>query len=364
MRELWDRWDGVAERAPWLRRTVATVGPAFAILLLQVVFFPLTSSQGSSGLLWGIYLLGMVLGLLNALVAVGMALVYRANRILNFAQGELGTVPTILAVNLIVYSSIPYFLGLFTGLASALVLGGLIEFLIIRRFYRSSRLILTVATIGLSQLLAVCGLLLPRLWGKPSTSLQIDVPFTLDFTLKPIIFHADDVLALVLAPLALIGVALFLRYTAAGIAVRASAERADRASLLGIPVKGLHTLVWTIAAGLSFIGLFLRAGIIGLPVLTLISFGPLLFALAALMLGRLTNLPAIACAAVSLGILEQAIVWNHPRDPNLVYPVVAGIVLAALFLRRRSTSRLDADEASTWQAADEVRTVPLSLIHI
>ena len=137
MRELWDRWDRLADRAPWLRRGLATVGPALAILVLQIVCFPLTSKQGASGLLWGIYLLGIILGLLNALVAVGMALVYRANRILNFAQGDLGTVPTILAVNLIVYSSIPYFIGLLTGLVGAVVLGGLIEFLIIRRFYRA-----------------------------------------------------------------------------------------------------------------------------------------------------------------------------------------------------------------------------------
>ena len=177
--------------------------PALAILLYQVCFFPLQSQNGSSGALWGIYLLGIILGLLNALVAVGMALVYRSNRILNFAQGDLGSVPTVLAVNLIVFSSVPYFVGLLTGLVGAVVLGGLVEFLIIRRFFRASRLILTVATIGLSQLLAVCGLLIPRIWDKPPTSLQIKAPFTVDFTLSPIIFHAESVLALVVAPLAL-----------------------------------------------------------------------------------------------------------------------------------------------------------------
>ena len=124
------------------------------------------------------------------------------------------------------------------------------------------------------------------------------------------------------------------------MAVRASAERGDRASLLGIPVKALQTLVWALASLLSFIGLFLRAGIVGLPVLTLLSFGALLFALAALMLGRLTNLPAIALSAVALGVLEQAVVWNNPRSPELVYPVVAGVVLVALFVRRKSTGRV------------------------
>ena len=361
MRSLWARWDRVSQRAPWLRRVLVFVGPAFAILLLQIFFFPLQGKGGSSGVLWGIYLLGITLGLLNALVAVGMALVYRSNRILNFAQGDLGGVPTSLAVNLMVYSSVPYFIGLLTGLVGAVVLGGLVEFLIIRRFFRSSRLILTVATIGLSQLLAVCALLIPSIWDKPPTSHQIDVPFSFQFTLDPIIFHSDDVLALIVAPLALMGVAAFLRFTSIGMAVRASAERSDRASLLGIPVKGLQTLVWSLAALLSFVGLFLRAGIVGLPVITILSFGALLFALAALMLGRLTNLPAIALSAVALGVLEQAVVWNNPRNPELVYPVVAGVVLVALFLRRRSATRLDADSSSSWQAADEVRSVPFEL---
>jgi branched-chain amino acid transport system permease protein len=361
MREFWNWWDRTSERMPWLRKFLVVAGPALAILALQVAFFPLKSENGSSGALWGIYLLGIILGLLNALVAVGMALVYRSNRILNFAQGDLGGVPTVLAVNLIVFSGVPYFIGLLTGLVGAIVLGGLVEFLIIRRFFKASRLILTVATIGLSQLLAVCGLLIPKLWDKPPTSLQIDAPFSFEFTLSPIIFHAESVLALVIAPLALVAVALFLRYTAIGMAVRASAERGDRASLLGIPVKALQTFVWALAALLSFIGLFLRAGIVGLPVLNLLSFGALLFALAALMLGRLNNLPAIALSAVALGVLEQAVVWNNPRSPELVYPVVAGVVLVALFLRRKSSTRLDADGASTWQAADEVRAVPYEL---
>ena len=72
-------------------------------------------------------------------------------------------------------------------------------------------------------------------------------------------------MALVVAPLALLGVAVLLRYTNIGIAIRASAERADRASLLGVPVKRLQTVVWALAALLSFIGVFLQAGIHGLP---------------------------------------------------------------------------------------------------
>lgn len=339
-------------RSETARRWASALGPALAIVVVQLLFFRMPV---------GVYLFGLILGLLNALVAVGMALVYRANRILNFAQNDLGTAPTVLAANLMVFSGLPYLLGLGTGLVAAVVLGVVVELAIIRRFFDASRLILTVATIGLSQLLTVGSILLFNIWGETPRSHQIDVPFTFDFTVDKWVFHADDLVAVVVAPLALLAVAAFLRYTSVGIAVRASAERADRASLLGVPVKRLQTLVWAVAAALSFVGVFLRASIIGLPVITVLTFGGLLFALAALMLGRLTNLPAITASAVALGVLEQGVVWNHNRSPELVYPVVAAIVVIALLARRRSTSRVDADDSSSWQAADEVRPIPFEL---
>jgi branched-chain amino acid transport system permease protein len=337
---------------PRAHRAAQVVGPALAILALQVVAFPMPG---------GVYVLGAIVGLLGALVAVGMALIYRANRILNFAQSDLGAVPTVLAAYLVAFSGLNYLLSVTLGLLAAVTLGAAVELLVIRRFFRASRLILTVATIGLSQLLTVAALLLPSVWGERPSTQQIDVPFTATFTVDPIIFNADHLVALIVAPLALVAVAVFLRSSAYGIAVRASAERADRASLLGIPVRRIQTLVWAIAALLSFVGVFLRAGIVGLPVVTSLSAGALLFALAAVMLGRLTDLPAIALSAVALGILEQGVVWNNPRSPEMVYPIVAGVILVALLVRRRGAARTEHDGASSWQTADEVRPIPREL---
>ena len=61
----------------------------------------------------------------------------------------------------------------------------------------------------------------------------------------------------------MVAVALFLGTTRLGTAIRGSAERSERALMLGIPVSWLSTLVWSIAAALSFLALFLRAGILG-----------------------------------------------------------------------------------------------------
>jgi branched-chain amino acid transport system permease protein len=338
--------------APLARRAATLAGPAAAILAVQLVLYPMPL---------GVYLLGVVLGLLGALVAVGMALVYRANRILNFAQADLGFAPSVLAVNLIVYSGLTYLLAVAVGLVAALALGALIELAIIRRFFHASRLILTVATIGLAQLLTVGALLLPMIWDERPGSLQVDVPWSIRFDVSPVVFSGDDLLALIVAPLALLAVAAFLRFTSVGMAVRASAERADRASLLGIPVRRIQTLVWALAALLSFIGVFLRAGVVGLPSITVLGFGGLLFALAALMLGRLDDLPAVALAAVALGVLEQGVAWNNPRTPEVIYLVVAVIVVVTLALRRRSTARSEQGESSSWRTADEVRPIPVEL---
>jgi branched-chain amino acid transport system permease protein len=331
---------------------LSSAAPAIAIVVVTLVAFPVPL---------GVAVQGLILGLLGALIAVGMALIYRANRILNFAQGELGTAPTVLAVSLIVYSGWNYFLALSVGIVGSLLLGTLVELAIIRRFFKAPRLILTVATIGLAQLLAIGAILIPLIWDKRPTTNIVHVPFTLNFTIEPIVFSADHVVALVVAPLALLGIALLLRHTSLGIAIRASAERSDRASLLGVPVKRLQTVVWALAALLSFVGVFLQAGILGLPVIQTLNLSVLLASLAALMLGRLTDLPSITMSAIALGLLEQGISWNYPRNPELVDPIFAAVIVVCLLVRKMGSTRAEQDSASSWKSADEVRPVPREL---
>jgi branched-chain amino acid transport system permease protein len=351
---------------------VATFGPALVIVALQQVLFPSTGAGG--GYLWGLVVQGLTLGLLTALVALGMALVYRANRIINFAQGDLGLVPAALAIDLIVFSGLHYVLALAVGLAAALVVGGVVELAIIRRFFRSGRLLLTVATIGLAQLLAFGSLMLPRLWGEDPLNSRIDVPWGWRTEIAPLIFDAGYPVAWVLAPLAIAAVAAFLRFTHVGIAVRAAADRADRASLLGIPVGRLHTYVWAIAAALSSLALFLQAGIVGVPLGSPVGLTVLLSALAALMLGRLSNMPAIVASAMALGLLEAHVRWNDElivgpfhldlSSDSVVAPILAVVILATLLVRRRDVSRAASDATSSWQSAGEVRPIPSELARL
>src|ERR671925_1683007 len=71
------------------------------------------------GLPLGIIVLGLVFGSLYALIAVGLVLVYRANRVVNFAQAELGVVAAVLAIELVIEYDLNYFVAIATGFAAA-----------------------------------------------------------------------------------------------------------------------------------------------------------------------------------------------------------------------------------------------------
>lgn len=343
------------------RRLVTTFGPALTIVLAQLVFFPLSS---------GLFLRGVIIGTLTALVALGMALVYRANRIINFAQADLGFAPAVVTFLLLTESGLPWLAAVAIGLGSALALGAGAERLVIRRFFRAPRLLVTIATIGMSQILVGAALLIPALWGLGLTDMvgvgdRMPAPFDHVVRIGGVNFDANSLLALAVAPACVALIGLFLRRSNLGIAVRASADNADRASLLGIPVFRVQSVVWMLAAGLGFTAVFLRSGILGLPVFgSALAFPVLLRALVAFLVGRMTNLVGVTATAVALGALEVGVTQNHDNDITLTQPVLAGIVVIALVLYRRSVAERGSSEESAWRGAEEVRPVPPRLARL
>ena len=335
----------------WLRGAARTFGPATAVVAITVVWFPMPV---------GGFVSGVILGLLGALSALGLALIWRANRVVNFAQGDLGAVPATLAVLLITLTGLPWLLAMSIGLASAVLVGLLADILVIRRFFRAPRLIMTVATIGLSQVLAFATLYLPELWGEGPAIRTLPAPFEWSAEIGGVVFDANDLIAVVAAPLILIAVALALRLTDTGVAVRAAAERSDRAAVLGIPVRRLEAQVWTLAAVLSFCSVALTAGVASLPFGFGLGLTVLLRALAAMVVGRMTHLVAITATAISLGVLESGIRWST-GETWLVSPFLAALIIISLLLERRGTARADSDETSSWSAVGDVRPTPYQL---
>jgi ABC-type branched-subunit amino acid transport system permease subunit len=348
-----------ATTAPKVEREIARdrlrqVAPGLAVVVAALVL---------QRLLWpaplGVLVQGLVLGGLTALTAFGIALVHRADRIVNFAQGDLGGVPAGLAVLLIVSSGWPYPLALATGLVVAVALGALVHGGVIRRFARAPRLVLTLATIFLAQILAAGAVGLPRAFGLTVPPQSFPSPFDFSFSIGTVVFSGNEVVAMVAIPLAIAGLAAFLRLTSVGVAVRASAESAERAALLGVPVRRVQMVVWILATLFSAMSTFLRAGVLGLPIGLL---GPtiLLRALAAAVIGRMERLPVILVAALGLGMLESAVTY-HTGRAILVSPVLFVVILGALLVQRAARGGRRDEVASSWPAARAVRPVPRRL---
>ncbi len=332
---------------------MAAVGSVGAVLVLQLALFPIP---------FGVWLQGAVLGLLGSLMAVGLGLTYRLNKVINFAQGDLGTAPAVLAVGLIAFSGVNYLVGLATGLVASILLTATVEIVVVRRFRRSPRLILTVATIGLAQLLVVLSLLIPRIWGQtPIASATVAFPWHLAWHVGPVVFTADHLVAVIVSVACLTGVSLWFTRSDIGLAVQAVGDRRDRASMLGIPVGRLQSVTWVVAGVLSFASIFFQATILGLPLDPTYGLTALVTALAALALGNFTELPVIAASAVALGILEQGVAWNDPTNPALGLAVLAGVVFAAIVVRQLLANRTDREVESSLALAGSVRDLPAAL---
>jgi ABC-type branched-subunit amino acid transport system permease subunit len=323
----------------------------------------------------GVVVQGMLLGALTALFAVGLALVFRANRIVNFAQGDLGAVPAIFAVLLLSgdvdggtpnwITGQPYPVAFLTGLVAAILLGFIVERTFINRFNRGPRLILTVATIGIAQLLTAFALFMPGwfgLGGSGSARPVVNPPFDVSIEIGGVFFDDNDLMVFIVVPILLAALTIFMRYTRVGIAVRAAAARADRAATLGVPIGRIQSIVWVIATVLAFVTVFMRAGVVGIPLGSAFGVLVLVRALAAAVIGRMDDFARIAAAALGIGIVEQAIVFETGRD-LYVFPVLFVIVVGALMLARPRDrgSRVEDQEVSTWQAAREVRPIPTEL---
>lgn len=340
-----------AER--WWRPATWAVG-AFGALAVAGAALP-------QGLPLGVVLLGLVYGGLTALTAIGLVMVYRAARIVNFAQAEIGGLSSSVAVVMVAGWHLPYFLALPVGLAVAVAAGAWIDLTLMRFLFRTPRLLVTVATIGLAQVLAAGELEIPHLTAHLSALSSFTTPFTVKFVVGPIVYNGNHLIAMVVVPLALVGLALFFGRTDAGIAIRGAADSRERALTLGIPVGRLSLITWMIAAGLSAVAAMLTAGITQAGDLGAFA-GPetLLPALVAAVIAGMESMPVAFFASLAIGVLQQAVFWSYPESATVDVALFA-VVLIALLLQRRRISRRDDEDLGGFVALHEVAPVPAAL---
>jgi branched-chain amino acid transport system permease protein len=310
----------------------------------------------------GIVLVGVVYGSVYALGAMGLILIYRANRFINFAYGALGSLVGVLAIGLVQVHGLNYWIALPAAVVVGGLIGGLTEVVTIRRFSRSPRLIVTVASIGLAQVFGGFELLGTTHEGFTGLLGAFSPPFNITFHFSVATFHSADLLIMIVVPAVIAFLAWFLLRTDVGVAVRAAAENEDRALLLGIPVRRLATIVWVIAGAMAVLTYMLSAPFEGVKP-GIASNGPtvLLPLLAAAVIARLESLPAAFFAAVGLGIAEQLVHWDVPNHPAFIYAVYLAAILVALLAQSGKLSRAQVSGASSWASITVLKPIPQEL---
>ncbi|HEU5085758.1 MAG TPA: ABC transporter permease [Acidimicrobiales bacterium] len=310
-----------------------------------------------------VYGAGLGNGVLYGLTAIGLILVYRTNRIINFAAAGLGAVPGVFAALLVAARGVPFLVAFVVAMAGGAAVGALADVVVVRRFAAAPRLILTVGTLGLVQILAFVAVFVPG-WvgGAESTGSVIPTPFDdIELLLDGrSMIDGAQLFAVAVVVVLTAGLAAFFRFTRIGIAVRASSENPDRALLLGVPVRLIGTIAWSVAGLFAGTTIFLRSALIGIPFDGSLGFAVLLYALAAAVVARMERVGLALAAGVGIGILEAAAVTSTGA-PDLTSAIMLGVILVALLAQRGALSRAADAGAATLQVVKEYRPVPLEL---
>lgn len=352
-----ERWSGL----PKGRRLLGTYVAAAALGYL-LYNLPGTGSFLNDRVPVGTLVAGAIFGTVTGLLALGLILIYRTNRFINFAYGSMGSFAGVIAIGLHLEKGVNFFVALPIGVVIGILTGAVVD-LIVRRFRTTSRLILTVASIGIAQILSVIELLIAtKVLGFISLTGGFTIPLDITIFLDGGTLTGDQILIAMVVPPVLGALAFFLLKTDVGIAVRAAAENADRALLLGIPIKRLSTIVWMVAGGLAALTFVLKAPFTGV-VPGVASTGPvvLLPALAAAVVARMESLPVAFGAGVGLGVMEQIVRTNTSGSPTFQNMVFLVVILAALLLQRGKLSRAEDSAGSSWSATAVLKPIPEEL---
>lgn len=246
-------------------------------------------------------LTGLSGGSLYALVALGLVLIYRSARVLNFAHGDVATFGTFVA-----FSIVSRGLPLSLGLPAAIGVGGVVAML----FYfgalvpaqrkGATQLGQVILTLGLSlvlQGLTVYG------WGAEPDSFPFPLSDSKVWQVGPVFVSELSLGTLAAAAAASLLLYLLTQRTRLGLAMRATSENLAAAQTLGIPTRQVLAFAWGTAAALAVIaGVFLAPALLLDPFFML---DPLFKGLAAAVLGGLNSLPGAVLGGLVLGVAES-----------------------------------------------------------
>lgn len=365
------------------RQAPYAVGAAITVALLLVTQLLLPGDPSpANGTPAAVLFRGLLFGFVVSLFAVGIVLVYRTMRFINFAQGAFGAIGATLMSYILVFTPVPFPFALLLGVAASVTIG-VVAGTFLLRFFSSSRLFMTVVSILGSGFLF--GSVIPWIsrlpfWPSPDkissgelerlSDIAGELPFQ-GFSFKvgsfAVPFGIEHVVALELAAFALLGVVCFLRFTRSGVAVRAMAENPERAALLGISVSTLSVMVWGIAAGLDAVA-SVSVALGGRELLSqgsgsggAFSYAVLQIPLTAAVLARFERIGTAVFASVMIGVARGAFLFSYDDLAGLFDVALLALVAASLLLQRGRSRRSDLGAQVSWAAAGEARGIPAEL---
>ena len=271
---------------------------------------------------------GVVQGMAIAIIAVGVILVYRATRIINFAVGGMGVVGAVILALLNIQYHVPFWPSLIVALLIGLVFGAAVDSTIVRRLRRAPKVVILVATIGIAQVAQAIAAEIPT---PSNVSVRYPTVFNGSWTVAGVSIHGSDLSVLVLVPLSLVALMWFLDRTTLGKTVKACATNPELARISSVSPKWVSTMVWSLGAGLSTLSIILIAGQAG-SVGMVANLGPetLSRALAAAVIAGMTSVRRAILASVVIGIVQNIVTFNFLADPGITDLLLFVVILVAL----------------------------------
>ena len=283
--------------------------------------------------------LGAVTGLAYAALAAGFVLVYRSTGVLNLAHGEIGAFGAALFVLLLAGYSFGYWLAFALAVLAAAAVAMTAELVVVRRLFRSPRLVLLIATVGLGKIVAFGKLSLPSVIAPGPIGAPFDAVWTPTAHIR---LQAREIVVLIVVPVLIAALAWFMARTRFGLAVRASASNPDTARLYGISPRRTSTVVWTISGAFAAATAILLAplqGVNSAQAGTAAIAEPLLLrVLVVSLLARMRSLPATLAGGVAVGVAEQLVrsnVASADRSVVDLYLFAAVLVAVLVAVQRR-----------------------------
>lgn len=266
---------------------------------------------------------GIVTGCLYALGALGLVMIFKCSKVVNFSHGNVAG----FAAFLIYGFSSGFLLNISWGTAVVLALVATIAiafltYAILSPIIFESDLTATIATLGVGLIVQGATLLI---FGADIVSLDLPVP-RFSTSVLGLLITGYDLTVLTVAILTIGGLFLVIEYTKLGVAFRALSENPFAAEVCGLNLKSVHLFAWIVAAMLGVIGALLIVPTTFLSSTTVAAF--MLQAFAAAVVGGFASLPGSLVGGIFIGISMN--LFTFYVSPQFSSTFLLGIILLAL----------------------------------